>query len=181
MKYLAHMINLLLVNTMTNAHFAEIMDELKQTQRIFRMQPAIVAIGCKCPKFVRPRWFFMMDTLAYFVANFELCTAFLMKCVQAFDYRDRLPLEIVELYIIMIPFSCFVSAVESRARALPDIIPLSRQLLTIVRNVFPLIRTNPTRKIFHEFHVQFLARLMVNNDEDAIAAYTLTLQERQEL
>jgi hypothetical protein len=71
-------------------------------------------------------------------------------------------------------FSCFLSAVVSRTRALPDIVPVSRQLLTIVRNVFPLITTSPMRKIFHEFHIRFLARLMVNNGEDAIAAYTLT-------
>jgi hypothetical protein len=70
-KCFAHMINLVLVNTMTNAYFAEIMDELKQAQRNFRVQPAIDGIGCKCRKFVRTRWFFMMDTLAYFVANFE--------------------------------------------------------------------------------------------------------------
>jgi hypothetical protein len=70
-KCFAHMINLVLVNTTTNVYFAEIMDELKQAQRIFRMQTAIDAIGRKCPKFVRIRWLFMMETLAYFVANFE--------------------------------------------------------------------------------------------------------------
>jgi hypothetical protein len=51
----------------------------------------------------------------------------------------------------------------------------------MVRNVFPLITTSPMRKIFHEFHIRFLARLMVNNGEDAIAAYTLTRQGREEL
>jgi hypothetical protein len=124
-KCFAHMINLVLVNTMTNAYFAEIMDEMKQTQRLFRLQPAIDAIGRKCPKFVRTRWFFMMDTLAYFMANFEQYTAFLIECGEALGDRDRLPLEIFELSIIMHPFSCFLSAVESRTRALPDIVPLS--------------------------------------------------------
>jgi hypothetical protein len=76
----------------------------------------------------------------------------------------------------MVLFSCFLSAVESHIRALPDIVPLSRQLLTIVRNVLPLITTSPMRKIFYEFHIRFLARLMVNNGEDAIVAYTLTLK-----
>jgi hypothetical protein len=81
----------------------------------------------------------------------------------------------------MVPFSCFLSAAESRTRALSDIAPLSRQLLTILRNVFPLITTSPMRKIFHEFQIRVLARLMVNNGEDVIAASTLTLQGQQEL
>jgi hypothetical protein len=81
----------------------------------------------------------------------------------------------------MVPFSCFLSAVESRTCALPDIVPLSRQLLPIVRNILPLITTISMREIFHEFHIQFLARLMVNNGEAAIAADTRTLQGRQEL
>jgi hypothetical protein len=32
------------------------------------------------------------------------------------------------------------------------------------------------RKIFHEFHALLLARLMVNNREEGLAAYTITLQ-----
>jgi hypothetical protein len=90
---------------MTNAYFAEIMDELKQSQRIFRMQPAVNAIGRKCPKFAHTRWSFMMNTLAYFMANFEKCTSVLMDYAEALGYRDRLPLEIFGLSIIMLPFA----------------------------------------------------------------------------
>jgi hypothetical protein len=46
---------------------------------------------------------------------------------------------------------------------------------------FPLLTTGPMCKIFHEFHTSFLACLMVNSCQGALAAYTLTLQGRQEL
>jgi hypothetical protein len=116
-KCFTQMINLVFVNAMTNAYFAEILDEMRQAQWIFRLQPAADAIGCQCPKFVRTRWFFMMDY------------------GKALGYRDHLPLEIFELYIIMLPFSCFLGARESRARALLAIVSLSRQLLTVARNI----------------------------------------------
>jgi hypothetical protein len=56
--------------------------------------------------------------------------------------------------------------------------------LTIFRNILSLLTTDPIRKIFDEFHIRLLARLMVNNRKDPLTAYTLTLygsQERQEL
>jgi hypothetical protein len=37
------------------------------------------------------------------------------------------------------------------------------------------------QKIFHEFHIPLPVHLMVNSGKDALAAYTLTLQGRQEL
>jgi hypothetical protein len=111
------MINLVLVNTMTNTYFAEILNEMRQAQRIFRMQPAADAIDCQCPKFVRTRCFFMTDY------------------GEALGYREHIPLEIFELYIIMLPFSCFLGARESRTRALLAIVSLSRQLLTVARNI----------------------------------------------
>jgi hypothetical protein len=36
-------------------------------------------------------------------------------------------------------------------------------------------------KVSHEFQIQFLARLMVNNHEDALAASAVTLQGQQKL
>jgi hypothetical protein len=36
-------------------------------------------------------------------------------------------------------------------------------------------------QIFHEFHIQLIACLMVKNREDVLAAHILTLQGRQEL
>jgi hypothetical protein len=152
---------------MANANFTQVMDELRQAQRTFRMPPAVNAIGGKYPTFVRTCWLFMIDTLAYFVDNLAKCTYHLMDCGQALGYPDRLPLEIVELDIILLPFDYFINALKMCACALADVVPL--------------LMTDPIHKAFHEFHIELLARLMVNNREVALAAHTITLQDRQEL
>jgi hypothetical protein len=46
---------------------------------------------------------------------------------------------------------------------------------------FPLLNTYPMRAIFYDFHVRILTHLMVNHGRDALVAYTLTLQEWQQL
>jgi hypothetical protein len=109
----------------------------------------------------------MMDTLARFVDNFAKCTYCLMDCREALGYHDRLPLEIFEFYIILLPFYCVIGPLQLRACALPDIDPLRP--------------TDPMPKIFHDFHIRLFARLIINNCDDALAADTLTLQGRQKL
>jgi hypothetical protein len=81
---------------------------------------------------------FVMDALPCFMVNFAKCICFLMDCGETFPYCDRLPLETFELYIIPLPFYCFVGTLELRAWGIPDIVPLSRELLTMLRNTFPL-------------------------------------------
>lgn len=180
-KCFAHMANLILTHTMPNGYFIKIMDALKCFQHIFRGERAVQYIQHKCPKFIRTRWFYMVDTLAYFVHHSEACTSYLLEFGADEEYYDGFPLEISELYIILLPFYCFIGALESRACALPYIVPLSRALLATLRDVFPLLRTYPVRQIFHELYIRLLSRLMANNREEALAAYSLTLQGRQEI
>jgi hypothetical protein len=58
---------------------------------------------------------------------------------------------------------------------------LSHELFTILRNISPLLTIDTCHKILHDFHIRFLARLVVNNREDALTAYRLTLQGREKL
>jgi hypothetical protein len=87
------------------------------------MQPAVDPIGRKCPKFVRTRWSFIMDIRDYFVDHFLKATYFLMDCHEALGYGDRLSADVFQLYAILLPFYCLIDALESRACALPDIVP----------------------------------------------------------
>lgn len=78
-----------------------------------------------------------------FCRQFDICTAYLMDFGIDEGYRDHIPMEIYELYIILLPFYCFISAVESRACGLSSIVPLSRSLLATLRDVLQHIRTPP--------------------------------------
>jgi hypothetical protein len=181
-KCFAHMTNLILVNSQDGEVFMNVMAELGTVQRIFRVKSVASLIGQRCPKFIRTRWFFMVDTLQYFLNNYEKCNEYLEAFGEAREkYRSALPIEIFELYIMLLPFYCFLSAVESRQCALPEIIPLARMLLTLLRDALGLIRTDRMHHLFRELHIRFLARFMTNNHPDAVAAYSLTLQGRQEL
>jgi hypothetical protein len=75
--------------------------------------------------------------LAYSVDNFAMCSYLLMDYGYSFGCSDRLPPEIFELYIILLPFSCLICALESRACALPYIVHLFREPLTILCKIFP--------------------------------------------
>jgi hypothetical protein len=116
-----------------------------------------------------------MDTIAHFVDDFVKCTYFLMDFGDALGYRDCLPLKIVELYVILLPFYDCIGALEWRACALPDIVPFSCEPLAILGNIFSLLATDKTPRIFHELHIRLFARLRVSNPRDTLAAYTLTL------
>jgi hypothetical protein len=63
-----------------------------------------------------------MDDITHFMDNFVKCISFLMECSEVFGNRDRLPLEFFELYVILIPFYYFGSALKSGACARPDIV-----------------------------------------------------------
>jgi hypothetical protein len=60
------MTNLVLVNTMANAYFTQIMDELRQAQRVFRMRLAVHTIGRERPECLSTKRSFGMEILAYF-------------------------------------------------------------------------------------------------------------------
>jgi hypothetical protein len=147
-KCFAHMTNLILVNSIGEEIFTNVMEELRTIQRIFRAQPVATLIGRKCPRFVRTRWFFVVDTLQYFVINHLNCNEYLARYGEVREeYRPALPIEIFELYIMLLPFYCFLGAVESRTCALPNIVPLVRMLLALLKDCFQLIRTDRMRHL----------------------------------
>jgi hypothetical protein len=125
---------------------------------------------------------FMVGTSQYFANNYVKGNDSLETFERLSEgSRSALPIEIFELDVILVPFHCFLGAVESRKCALPHIIPVTRMLLTLLRESLELIRTDRMRDLFRELHVRFLARLMTNNHRDAIAAYSLTFEGRQKL
>jgi hypothetical protein len=87
----------------------------------------------------------------------------------------------MELYAILLPYSCFINAVEARDCSLALIVPLVRGLLSAIRDVALILRTTIAQAIFRDMHIRFLSRISVNNLEEAAAAYSLTLEGRGEL
>jgi hypothetical protein len=83
--------------------------------------------------------------------------------------------------MILLPYYCFLGALDSLVCALPEVGPLSRPLLAKLRDVLPLTGAYPRRKNFHELHTRLLARCTVNDREWAVAACSLTLQGRWEI
>jgi hypothetical protein len=61
----AHMANLILPRIVSIVNCARIMSTLSEIQGLLHRKEAHEAIGAKCPRFIRTRWFHMIDTLAF--------------------------------------------------------------------------------------------------------------------
>jgi hypothetical protein len=78
------MTKMVLVNTIDNAYFTQVMDELRQAQRIFHRQPPVAAIGRKYPKFA-PKMVFITNIITYFLGAFAKCICFVIDGGEALD------------------------------------------------------------------------------------------------
>jgi hypothetical protein len=67
----------------------------------------------------------MVDTLAHFVENSEICSYSLMEFGEIEGHRIGLPSEIFGLYMILLPDYRLIAALESRICSLPDVALLS--------------------------------------------------------
>jgi hypothetical protein len=177
----AHMTNLILENTMCQADFANLMSVLTRLQVFLRRRDSITIIGKRCPKFVRTRWFFMVDTLSFIVDNIEVIHPYLEIQTVDKSVPNCIPAEIYELYAILLPFKCFLNAVEARNCALPMIVSLVRSLLAALRDIIPLLKTRSAVTIFHDMYISLMARLATNNRREVMASYSLTLMGRWEI
>jgi hypothetical protein len=65
----AHMANLIRSHIVPSGNFARIMAALIEVQNLLRRTSAHEAIGAKCPRFIRTRWFYMNDTLAFILEH----------------------------------------------------------------------------------------------------------------
>jgi hypothetical protein len=82
---------------------------------------------------------------------------------------------------ILLPFDCFLGALESRACGLLDLVPPARELLEPLRDVLQFVRTDSVRQIFHELHIRLLSWLVVNNRDEALAGSSLALKGRPKI
>jgi hypothetical protein len=124
----ARMANRILSHTVSTANCARIVSALSETQRLLRCKEAHEAIGAKCPRFIRTRWFYVIDTLAFILEHVDEIAGCLHLVSETEQIAGRLPAELFEFYAILIPFGCLVSAVERRCRSLCVIVPLIRDL-----------------------------------------------------
>jgi hypothetical protein len=71
------MANLILSHTVPSGNFAKIMAALTEVQNLLRRTSAHEAIGAKCPRFIRTRWFYMNDTLVFILEHAGAITPYL--------------------------------------------------------------------------------------------------------
>jgi hypothetical protein len=122
----------------------------------------------------------MVDTLRFISEHFTAVSEFLCRLPDHAAFPPSLPQQIFELDLILLPFSCFTKAVERRSCSSPEIVPLCRGLLATLRDVPGMPCSSAARAIFRDMHIRLLARLIMNNLSESLAAYSLTLQERDE-
>jgi hypothetical protein len=95
--------NLILLNPLSEPNLSRIMSELTELQHILRRPAAIVAMGKRCPKFVRTKWFYMVDMLAFLFGRSEGIALDLQELSQNEDIRGFILAEAMELYAIRVP------------------------------------------------------------------------------
>jgi hypothetical protein len=120
----------------------------------------------------------MVDTLGFIYGNVDAITAYLVVHEPGFV---GIPTEFFELYAISFPFACFIRATEMRSCALPMVVPLGRQLFAELFRVSEFLCTATSRAILRQIQVRLLARTSLNNLNEALAAYSLTLSGRAEI
>jgi hypothetical protein len=76
-KCFAHMTNMVLGNCMSKPYFATVMQIFIEMQSLLRTPGAITAIRRRCPRYVRTRWFYMVDTLAFMCSHVDVITGYL--------------------------------------------------------------------------------------------------------
>jgi hypothetical protein len=171
-KCFAHMTNLVLSNAKEDPNFKKVFGILEEIQRQLRTPEMVQLLGKKCPKFVRTRWFYMMDTLAFIHEHFA----------EIMEWRSEgVPTEILDLYALLKPYSVFIHLMEARDSCLISVVPFGRRLLSQLLDVCSRIKTSPVRSIFRDMHIRLLARLMLNDRDESITAYLLTLSGRNEM
>jgi hypothetical protein len=180
-KCFAHMANLVIANTLEEGNFALVMERVTVIQSFLRKPKAVAAIGKKCPAFVRTRWCYMVDTLAFIFNNLEAVPGYLFANPLDCQGVKYVPTEAFELYAILLPFSCFIRAVEARCCSLASIVPLVRDLLRALSNVRASLSTDAAQVILKDLYIRLLLRLCMNNRAEVLAAYSLTLPGRNEL
>jgi hypothetical protein len=72
-------------------------------------------------------------------------------------------------------------AVESRDCTLGEIAPLVLMVQSEIQNVSSFIETRPSMQILRTILARFIARILTNNFQEAIAAYCLTPLGRDDL
>jgi hypothetical protein len=180
-KCFAHMANLVIANTLGEGNFARVMRRVTNIQTCLRKRQAVAAIGKRCPAFVQTRWIYMIDTLAFIFNNLEAIRGYMFANPHESQDFDDIPTEVFELYAVLLPFSCFIRAVEARCCSLTSIVPLARDLLKCLSNVRGFLATDAGQVILRDLHIRLLARLCVNNRAEVLAAHSLTLEGRDEL
>jgi hypothetical protein len=181
-KCFAHLANLVLSDTKKarQGNFNRVFDKLTEIQNELRTIEFKLCAGKRCPKFVETRWFYMVDVLAFILQYRVKIREFLSSRNNQSSLSD-IPQEVFELHAILCPFSCFVNAVEARKCSIAYIIPLVRGLFSALGDVREILRTDTARTILRDMTIRLLARLSLNNVDEAIAAYTLTPAGRAEL
>jgi hypothetical protein len=89
--------------------------------------------------------------------------------------------EVFKLLAILLPFEIMLAAFESRDCSLSEIVPLVREVQADMRNVSCILETELSRCILRMILTRFIAPVLRNNHEEAIAAYYLTAAGREEL
>jgi hypothetical protein len=157
---LAHMENLFSVTTVSTPNVSWTMDYLADLQKLLTSPPATVQLGAKCPKFVRTRRFDMLDTLRCISKHFTPVSEFLCHLPDGAAFPRSLPQEIFELYLVLLPFSCFTKPVERRSSSLPEIALFCRGLLATLRESRGMICSSVARAIFRDMHSRLFGQLM---------------------
>jgi hypothetical protein len=95
-KCFAHMPNLVLSHMASTADFSVIMTRLRKPQGVLRCGSAHEVVGLKCPRFIRTRWFYMTDTLAFIFNCVDVITAFLHSLSVSESMRANIPTELFQ-------------------------------------------------------------------------------------
>ena len=163
-----------------------------------RTREAASYIRKKCPVPPATRWLYITDTLGFILKNKQRIQQFLahqyeqMHPNEEIDSREKwemyqnhisVPLLIVDLYAVLMPFKLASLSLESESSRLSDILPIVRQLQKTFSQMMDesLIEADIVLEFLHEMLCEWLARLETFLPAETWACWALTRQGRYEL
>jgi hypothetical protein len=169
----AHMLNLVVSSSRNLDAFSYLVGRLFPLQMILQKHTARIFLGKMCPSLIPTQWLYMVDVLDFLTENHLQINSYLViQHDSDWSIPRSIPKEFFELHAILLLFKIMLLAVESRNCTLSEIVPLVREVQDRLWKVVAILETATVKEILRIIMVRFFIGFLMNNHEEAIAAYS---------
>ena len=173
-----HMINLVFVSAKNQStELSNLIEDIQSFAQMLRKNQAVTYLNVKCPKICSTRWLYIVDILFFILNNVTNINEYLvfLETMGESCVHNKVPDEYADLYLILLPLKILSLLFERRSTRLYQVIPHIKSAMNYYRTNFKFLRTDSGIRVFDLIVSNLLARLKTNARDEAVAAYSLTI------